>query len=342
MAAPTPESRARLRWRLADEPPAQAELFPDGALGRVPGTGEFAGLEFLVVRAGRVINEVPAGATHLPFRFTVNAYRGCSHACSYCFARPTHTYLGLDAGDDFDRRIVVKIDAPEVLAAELRRPSWRGDAIAMGTNTDPYQRCEGRFHLTRRIVEVLVAAGNPFSIVTKSTLVLGDLELLADAARRGLVRVDLSVGTVDEAVWRATEPGTPHPRRRLEAVARLRAAGIPAGVLAAPVLPGLSDHPRQLDDLAAACAEVGVRPSPGGVLFLKPGVREVYLERLARTHPDVAARTAALYTGTRAPREVAVQVRARFDRAVARHAVDLPAEPDRYGPGAASARGGRR
>jgi hypothetical protein len=210
-----------LRWRLADDG-GQGALFDD--VERHFGTGEFRGMEFLHVRARRIINEVPK-ASRVPFRYTINAYRGCSHACRYCFARPTHEYLGLDAGADFERRIVVKVNAVERLRAELAPSQWRGEHIAMGTNTDPYQRCEGKYRLTRGIVEKLAAAANPFSILTKSTLILADVDLLADASRRTQVRANLSIGTLDEGVWRATEPGTPHPLRRVEAVARLNDAG---------------------------------------------------------------------------------------------------------------------
>ena len=163
----------RLRWTLAErEAPT---LF--GAEGERIRHPEFADMEFLHVRAKRIINEVPA-KSRMPFRFTINAYRGCSHACSFCFARPTHEYLNLDAGRDFERVIVVKVNAVEALRGELRSPRWGGDHIAMGTNTDPYQRCEGRYRLTRGIIEVLVEAANPFSILTKSSLVMRDLDLL--------------------------------------------------------------------------------------------------------------------------------------------------------------------
>ena len=181
-------SAVPLRWRLADEPaadvPGQGSLFSSDDLMTVErGTGRLSGMEFLHVHARRIINEVPA-ASRMPFRFTINAYRGCSHACTYCFARPTHDYLGLNIGEDFERRIVVKVNAVERLKGELRSPKWTGDSIAMGTNTDPYQRCEGKYRLTRGIVEVLSEARNPFSVLTKSALVLRDLDVLAEAARR--------------------------------------------------------------------------------------------------------------------------------------------------------------
>ena len=234
----------QLRWELA-EPSGAGALFDESIFEREPGRGEYRGLEFLHVRTKRIINEVK-GQSQLPFRFTINAYRGCSHACTYCFARPTHTYLDLDADHDFDTKIVVKVNAVERLRAELAPKRWASHHIAMGTNTDPYQRCEGKYRLTQGIVETLSAARNPFSILTKSSLVLRDLDLLAEAATRTDVRVNLSIGTLDEAVWRATEPGTPHPRQRVAAVAKLNAAGVPCGVLVAPVLPGISDAADQL------------------------------------------------------------------------------------------------
>jgi DNA repair photolyase len=273
-----------LRWRLADDGDGdQPALFSSDDLVRHErGTGRLSGMEFLHVHARRIINEVPA-ASRMPFRYTINAYRGCSHACTYCFARPSHEYLGLDIGADFERKIVVKVNAVERLRAELRSPKWAGDSIAMGTNTDPYQRCEGKYRLTRGLVEVLGAAGNPFSILTKSVLILRDLDLLAAAAERTSVHTALSIGTLDEAVWRATEPGTPHPRRRVEAVRQLNAAGVPCGVLVAPVLPGISDSPAQLEEVVTACVQAGATSISTIALHLRPGVREHFLTWL-RSH----------------------------------------------------------
>jgi DNA repair photolyase len=224
-------SPAPLRWTLAGDE-AQAPLFDDGLPS---GARDLPGVEYLHVRARRIITSVPA-ASQMPFRFTINAYRGCSHACVYCFARPTHRYLDLDPGSDFERRIVVKVNAVQRLRAELRSASWKGEHIAMGTNTDPYQPAEGRYRLTREIIATLSQARNPFSILTKSTMVLRDIELLAEASRRTEVRVNLSIGTLDERAWRTTEPGTPPPLQRVETVRRLNEAGIECGVLIAPVL----------------------------------------------------------------------------------------------------------
>jgi DNA repair photolyase len=214
-----------LRWQLADGNDPQGALF-DEMVERHIGRGEYRGLEFLHVNARTIINEVPA-ASRVPFRYTINAYRGCSHSCVYCFARPTHEYLGMNSGEDFERRIVVKVNAVERLRAELAPARWSGDHIAMGTNTDPYQRCEGKYRLTQGIVRELAAARNPFSILTKSTLILRDLEPLAEAARVTDVRANFSIGTLDEEVWRLTEPGTPHPQRRRRFLRRADRAGHP-------------------------------------------------------------------------------------------------------------------
>ncbi len=167
---------------------------------------------------------------------------------------------------------MVKVNAVERLRAELAAPRWRGEAIAMGTNTDPYQRAEGKYHLTQGIIGVLAEAANPFSLLTKSTLVLRDLDLLVAAAARTSVRVNLSIGTLDDDVWRTTEPGTPHPRHRVEAVARLNDAGIPCGVLVAPVLPGLSDGDEQLAEVVGACVDAGAVSMSAMYLHLRPGI----------------------------------------------------------------------
>ncbi|MGD0380950.1 MAG: radical SAM protein [Acidimicrobiales bacterium] len=283
------------RWRRADDDGGQPMLFAEEALvDRHVGIGEYRGLEFLHVNARRVINEVPA-SSHMPFRFTINAYRGCSHACAYCFARPTHEYLGLGIGEDFERKLVVKVNAVERVRAELRSPRWHGDHIAMGTNTDPYQRAEGRYHLTGGIVEALGEARNPFSILTKSTLILRDLDLLVAASKRTDVHCNLSIGTLDDEVWKATEPGTPHPRRRVEAVRRLNDAGIPTGVLMAPIIPGWSDSPQQLEEVASACVEAGAVFVTPIALHLRRGVKEHFLAFTKEHHPQRHPELARLY-----------------------------------------------
>ena len=291
-----------LRWRLvADETPPDA-LFPaESLVERHVGTGEYRGLEFLEVNAKRVVNRVPA-SSRMPFTHTVNPYRGCSHACTYCFARPTHEYLGLGLGDDFDSKIVVKVNAVERVRAEVRAPGWGGHHIAMGTNTDPYQKAEGKYHLTRGIVGVLGQAPNPFSILTKSTLVLRDLDVLTAAAARTPVRLNFSIGTLDRKVWRLTEPGTPPPEKRVDAVRRLNQAGIPCGVLIGPVLPGLSDGADQLREVVEACVAAGAVSVSAIALHLRPGVRQHYLGWLAAARPDLVGLYEQRFTGRAGPR----------------------------------------
>jgi DNA repair photolyase len=291
MTPPSPSDG--LRWPLADEDEAGA-LFPDERrASRHVGTGEYRGLEFLHVNARKIINSVPGAS--LPFRYTINPYRGCSHACTYCFARPTHEYLGLGMGEDFETKIVVKINAVERLRAELASPLWQGEMIAMGTNTDPYQSAEGKYHLTQGIVGVLSEAANPFSILTKSTLVLRDLALLAAATKRTKVRLDLSIGTLDRDVWRLTEPGTPPPERRIDAVRRLNEAGVPCGVLVAPVLPGLSDGDDQVRAVVEASLDAGAVSVAAVPLHLRPGVKEHYLDWLTTARPDLLPRHERLF-----------------------------------------------
>jgi DNA repair photolyase len=286
------------RWKRAEDDGGQPSLFSDEELfDRHVGIGEYRGLEFLHVNAKRIINPVPP-QSRMGFRYTINAYRGCSNACRYCFARPTHEYLGLGIGEDFERKLVVKVNAVEKVKAELRSPKWEGDLVAMGTNTDPYQRAEGKYHLTRGIVEALGEACNPFSILTKGTLILRDVDVLTEAAERTDVRCAFSIGTLDEAVWKATEPGTPHPRRRVEAVRKLNEAGIPTGVLVAPILPGLSDRPEQLEEVTQACLDAGATSVTPIALHLRPGVKEHFLGFLDGHDPALASRLRARY-GTR-------------------------------------------
>jgi DNA repair photolyase len=264
-------------------------LFPDERVAaRHVGKGAYAGMELLHVNARTIINTVPAESL-MPFRHTINAYRGCSHACVFCFARPTHEYLGLGIGSDFETKIVVKVNAVERLGAELRSPKWSGDHIAMGTNTDPYQHAEGKYHLTRGIIGVLSEVRNPFSILTKSTLILRDLDLLVAAAGRCDVGVSFSIGTLDRSVWKLTEPGTPPPDKRVEALRRMTEAGIRCGVLVAPVLPGLSDRREQLEEVVEACAAAGAASIHGVALHLRGPMRAHYQDWLAGVRPDLSA-----------------------------------------------------
>jgi DNA repair photolyase len=203
----------------------------------------------------------------------------------------------------------------------------------MGTNTDPYQRCEGKYRLTRGIVEALSEARNPFSILTKSTLILRDLDLLAQAARRTEVRAAFSIGTLDEEVWRASEPGTPHPKKRVEAVARLNSAGVPTAVLVAPILPGLSDAPEQLAAVARACVEAGATSVTPIALHLRPGVREQFMPWLEEYRPDLAPLYARLFPRSYAPKAYQEEVAGRV-----RVALTTPRPPRTTTPASAPAR----
>jgi len=305
------QSMAALRWPLAAESNNEQELFPQGI--RVVGKGEYRGLEFLEVDAKTIVNEVP-GPPRFGFQYTINAYRGCSHRCAYCFARRTHDYLGLNIAEDFDTRIVVKRNAVELVRRETSPGRWGGDLIAMGTNTDPYQAAEGKYRLTRGIIEVMAERANPVSILTKSSLVLRDLDVLVDLAAATRLRVDLSVGTVDESAWRATEPGTPHPRRRLDAVAKLNAAGIPSGVLMGPVLPGISDDPAQLRATVAAAVEAGARSIGHVPLHLGPGIKQHFLDWIRSNRPGLVPLYGDLYSGK--GKQAAATYRARLGRTI--------------------------
>jgi DNA repair photolyase len=212
-----------------------------------------------------------------------------------CFARPTHEYLDLDAGRDFEKEIVVKVNVPEVLRVELARPSWRREHVALGTNTDPYQWVEGRYRLMRGIWEAMRDFANPCSILTKSPLLLRDADLLAQIAERTSVSACLSVPTLEEKAWRATEPHTPHPRARLEAVAELNRLGIPTGVLIAPLMPGINDGPGQVERIVELAEAAGATSIGGQALFLRGSTRDVFFDWLRAKRPDLVERYEALY-----------------------------------------------
>jgi DNA repair photolyase len=231
----------------------------------------------------------------MPFPWTINPYRGCSHACTFCFARPTHEYLDFNAGRDFDKEIVVKVNVPEVLRAELARPSWKGEHVALGTNTDPYQWVEGRYKLMRGIWEAMRDFANPCSILTKSPLLLRDKDLLLQIAERARVSACLSVPTLDEKMWRSTEPHTPHPRARLEAVAELNRIGIPTGILIAPLMPGVNDGPGQVEKIIELAEAAGATSIGGQALFLRGSTRDVFFDWLRTKRPDLVERYEELY-----------------------------------------------
>ncbi|WP_406221166.1 Rv2578c family radical SAM protein [Streptomyces decoyicus] len=289
-----------MRWDNLGESPAA--LFGTDVVSRTFDTPEFRGITFHEVRARSIVNRVP-GASRMPFEWTVNPYRGCSHACVYCFARKTHSYLDLDTGQDFDSQIVVKVNAPELLRRELAGRRWRGDHIAMGTNVDCYQRAEGRYGLMPGIITALRDHANPFSILTKGTLILRDLALLQQASEVTDVGISVSVGFLDRELWRTVEPGTPAPERRLDVVRTLTAHGIPCGVLMAPVIPFLGDSPDQLRATVRAIAEAGAGSVTPLVLHLRPGAREWFMAWLGQHHPHLVRRYETMYgDGAYAPK----------------------------------------
>jgi len=296
-------------------------LLPRGSVTRTFDTPGFRGITFHEVTSRSALNKVP-DASRMPFRWTINPYRGCQHACRYCFARKTHEYLDLDSGHDFDSQIVVKTNVGEVLRRELARPSWSREQVAMGTNVDCYQRAEGRYRLMRDIIPALTDVANPFSILTKGTLILRDLDMLTAAASVTDVSAAVSVGFVDDTVWRSVEPGTPSPRRRLDVCRQLNDAGIRCGVLMAPILPFLSDSDEQLEAAVEAAAAAGAAYVSPIVLHLRPGAREWWLAWLRREHPHLLPRYAELY-GDRAyaPKAYQRDVSERVHALAARHNV---------------------
>jgi DNA repair photolyase len=268
--------------------------FKEPAVVRTFDAPEALGTRFYEIRARSAINKVPA-RSKMPFRHTINPYRGCTHACAYCFARPTHTYLDFNAREDFEREIVVKVNAPELVRAELARPSWKGDHVALGTNTDPYQWVEGRYRLVEGIWEAMRDFANPCSVLTKSPLLLRDIELMKELVEATEFVANLSVPTLDEKAWRETEPHTPHPRKRLEAVAELNRAGIPTSVLIAPLIPGVNDAPEQVEELLELAGEAGARTVGGVGLHLRGEVREIWFDWLRQYRPDLIPRYQELY-----------------------------------------------
>jgi len=318
-----------------DQPGAQpgaqlGALFSRGAVTRTFDTPGFRGMTFYEIQAKSIVNRVPA-TSRMAFGWTINPYRGCQHACHYCFARNTHTYLDLDAGQDFNSKVVVKVNAPERLRKTLASARWAGEHIAMGTNVDCYQRAEGKYQLMRGIVAALRDYANPFSILTKGTLILRDLDLLTQAAEVTDVGLNVSVGFVDKELWRSLEPGTPSPERRLDVCRTLNGAGLRCGVLMGPVVPFLSDSPAQLEAAVRRIAATGAVHLTPIVLHLRPGTRDWYLRWLSEHHPALLPRYRSLYRHSAyAPKDYQAEITGQV-RELAR----------RYGVGAATPAGAR-
>lgn len=308
-------------------------------LVRTVRTPEFAGVTFHEVHAKSALNHV-AKTSPMPFPWSLNPYRGCTHGCVYCFARGTHAYLELDTGHDFDTQIVVKVNVAEVLRRELARPNWRREHVAMGTNTDPYQRAEGRYRLMPGVIGALADSGSPFSILTKGTVLSRDLPLLVTARESVPVGLAVSLALLDPELQAALEPGTPSPKARLDLIRRITGAGLPCGVLVAPVLPYLTDTDEHLSAVVGELVEAGVTGVSAVALHLRPGAREWFLKWLDRHRPDLVPAYQALYArGANAPADYRKQLSARF-REIRAHfglaAADPPTQRGIPGDGAAS------
>ncbi len=255
----------------------------------------------------------------MPFEWTLNPYRGCTHACQYCFARRYQSQFEMGAGDAFSSYIFVKRNIADVLERELRRPSWRAGLVAVGTATDPYQPIEGQYTLTRRCLELLDAADTPIGLVTKGPLVVRDADVLARMSSRGLATVYVSVPTVDP-VWERLEPGVAPPLQRLRAARHLIDAGVRAGVLMSPLVPGFTTQPARIEATLQAMADLGVPLLGGNVLYLQDGSRDHFLQFLQADAPHLLEKYARLYVGTHPDKGYAAQVksvlaalRARYD-----------------------------
>ena len=258
----------------------------------------------------------------MPFAWTLNPYRGCTHGCHYCFARRYQTQFELGPGDEFSSLIFVKVNFADVLRRELDKPTWTREQVALGTATDPYQPIEGHYKLTRRSLEALIAGRTPVGIVTKGPMIVRDADLLAELSRVAACTVYLSVPTVDEDAWRALEPGTAHPLQRLRAVRLLRDAGVNAGVLMAPVVPGFTTQASRLEATIKACADHGAAFVGANVLYLKGGTKDHFMGFLRQEFPDLAKRYERLYPGAYASPEYVGEVRALIDMLQERYDVN--------------------
>ncbi len=317
-----------MRWasQSADADDGGLPGLDRAGLVRTVQTPDFEGVTFHEVLARSALNAVPDGA-QLPFKYTVNTMRGCTHACRYCFARPTHEYLELNPANDFDSQIVVKLNVAAVLRKELRRRSWRHETVALGTNTDPYQRAEGRYRLMPGVITALAESGTPMSILTKGTLLRRDLPLLRAARQSVDVHIGVSLAMLDGDLARELDPGAPSPRARLELISALADAGFAPHVMVAPVLPHLTDSPEQLDALLGALAGAGADRVTAIPLHLRGATRGVYLDWLTQRHPALLRHYRALYgPGGYVRPEYSARLREKMAPLVARHGLTRAAE----------------
>lgn len=300
-------------------------------------TPEFEGITFHEVLCKSALNKVPT-VSMLPFRFTVNAFRGCAHACRYCFARPTHEYLEFDSGADFDNQIVVKTNLVPVLRKELGRKSWSRETVALGTNTDPYQRAEGRYQLMPGVIGALTGSGTPISILTKGTLLRRDLPLLAEAAGQVPVSLGISLAIGDEVLHREVESGVPSPQARLALISAACEAGFQPHVMVAPVLPFLTDTVEHLDDLLGRIADAGAAGVTVFPLHLRGTTRGWFMSWISHSHPELVGRYRELYRkGAYVPAEYRAWLRERVGPLVQKyrlssHREETPTRPAKIAP----------
>ena len=319
------------------QPPLFPELTPAPTLRDVADAVRLSGLGALPTTAARAdearyqevrVQSALTSSNGMHFRWALNPYRGCTHACEYCYARKYQRHLELGAGDEFSSVIFVKTNLPEVLRRELGRPRWARDLVAVGTATDPYQPIEGHYRLTRRSLEALAHSRTPFSIVTKGPMVVRDLDILRDASRVVRAQVFMSVPSVDDRLWLHLEPGTAPPAQRLKAIRQLADANIETGVLMMPLVPGLTTSRTSIERTMRAIADTGVRFVGADVARLDVGVREHFLAFLERTFPHLVAGYERPYAGVHAPGEYVGQVDAMVRVEAARAGVGRrPIEP---------------
>jgi DNA repair photolyase len=299
-----------------------------GAVEGLPGAAHLAdGATYQEVTCRSALNRVEG----MPFRWTLNPYRGCTHGCHYCFARRYHTQFELGVGDEFSSVILVKTNFAEMLGRELDRPSWKPEEVAFGTATDPYQPIEGHYKLTRRSLVALARARTPVGLITKGPMAVRDKDVLAELGKQTRCTVYFSVPTVDEDAWRMLEPGTAHPLQRLRAVRELNDAGVRAGVLMAPIVPGLTSQPAKLERTIKAIADHGAAFVGANVLYLKDGTRTHFMNFLEKHYPDLATGYQRLYRGAYAPKAYADQVRAIVKLLQARYGINRRGEKERPG-----------
>lgn len=326
-----------MRWQGQKIDDADAAALPGmehrGGLVRSVTTPEFAGMTFHEVLAKSALNRVP-GDSRMPFSWTINPYRGCSHACVYCFARATHQYLDLDGGADFDSQVIVKTNVAEVLQRELRRSSWQRETVALGTNTDPYQRAEGRYRLMPDIIRTLAESGTPFSILTKGTLIRRDIPVLVEAARSVPIEIAMSIAMYDDALQRSIEPGTPSTQARLDTVRALSGAGFRVSVFLMPVLPHLTDSIEAIDTALRRIKDAGADHVIYGALHLRPGVKPWFMHWLEREHPELLSSYRGLYPGasSTAPKAYRQWLAKRVRPLIRVHGLEAQQSADDLGP----------